>query len=524
MPVETSTPSTAEIESPINLAVDKAFKALESLPNNDNNLDTPAKLAFKNAINDLVKSAETTDNINKTNEKNTTLLHFAIKKSSLFAVKCLLARGADITLQNEAGDTALHLAVKLGHLEIVEEMLGVSAAAKYRKTKSPSEDRNKKLSNLKKSQQSSESLLNEPNAQNEIPLIIAAKLSDDRIYKRLLKFAPHYYTKKVLDEALAIRKKKITGLKRISGSWAFLAALCPSGSALGIAGFVTGFGGAIFLSVAVSASIGLLMLPIIGFAYYQKNKFEKNAIVKLEELQVELAFLQGIEKKLNQPSRPDEIERIKSEYKAEYEKDAIKPSPLQSNANPTAYMSGQDKAVARMSLLAESLCAFSGALASIGAIATLVIYFFPAALLIVGIIGGVIGLTAGAGILYLQYKNRQSTYNTFRESKQSSVELQHAIYRERQKISSLFNSLPPSPQEDSVTENRLPEPTMSHSQRATAETNSIGQPKMQKTLSIENLVKNSSIISSPPFSEPTSNSAEPGPELSLFRAQVIKQF
>ena len=57
-----------------------------------------------------------------------TALHWAVQNDSLAATRLLLAKGADMTIQNENdGATPFSLAVSLGHLELVRYMIDKGA-------------------------------------------------------------------------------------------------------------------------------------------------------------------------------------------------------------------------------------------------------------------------------------------------------------------------------------------------------------------------------------------------------------
>lgn len=242
---------------------------------------------------------------NEIDEQGNTSLHLAVQKGSLKLVKSLLAKGADISLQNKDGNSALHLAVQKGYFNIVYEMLGISQAAKDRKRKAKrtDKDRSDKLTILKNSESKALALLNVPNNEGEIPLLIAAKLKDDLIYKKLLllESAPGY-TKSHIDKALSLRQKHVGNLKNKSFWSAVLETFCPSASiaelteSFAYTGLLAGASAAVGLGLNIAfAVISILGFSAIMYANYKKNESEKNAA---EELQAEQAFLQSIRKRI----------------------------------------------------------------------------------------------------------------------------------------------------------------------------------------------------------------------------------
>eukprot|EP00913_Durusdinium_trenchii_P032800 g30705.t1 len=72
-------------------------------------------------INEMLDQLEEPSDINKWDEKKIAPLGYAVACGHLEAVKLLLKRGADITLQDGQENTFLHYAAGYGHLAVLEE-------------------------------------------------------------------------------------------------------------------------------------------------------------------------------------------------------------------------------------------------------------------------------------------------------------------------------------------------------------------------------------------------------------------
>lgn len=395
--------------------------------------------------------------LNTIDKEGNSLLHLAAINGSLYFVKQLLKRGANIFSQNIDGDSPLHLAVKQGHYNIVEEMLGISEAAQNRDVKKNwlDKDRKNKINTLETSQNKALMLLNTRNNQNEIPLIIAAQLPDELIYNKLLflESAPAYL-KKDIDSALSLRLKRMNNLKLGLFNDALLQTLCPAASIAELADSVAYSGllsGACAVTVislnAVFASISVLGFGIILYANYKKSQFEKNAVQEREILQSDLAFLKGIKKRIQQFAEKNSF-TVEEQDELAYMKKIIahcdkKPNSLKgSEKNAADYVTDQDKTLAALSTLGSFLCAYSGALGlmGLGATVTATIMGMSAAALIVssgpiglGIVLG-IGLVLAVAIALHHYQSRKQDYMIFGEHRASTEALQSAIYREKQDL------------------------------------------------------------------------------------------
>lgn len=397
------------------------------------------------------------ERINESDDQGNTLLHHAVQKGSLSSVKYLLAKGADISLQNKEGNSALHLAVQQGYFNIVNEMLGVSPAAKDRKRKIKwtDKDRSDKFATLKTSENKALALLNVPNNEGEIPLIIAAKLKDDLIYKKLLllESAPGY-TKSNIDNALNLRQNHIENLKNKSFWSAILETFCPSASiaelteSFAYTGLLAGASTAVALGLNIAfAVIAILGFSAIMYANYKKTQSEKNAVGELEELQSELAFLQSIKKRIvhlssQQSLTPDDKKEL-ALMKEELTKSIPKPMLIKGDEiNAADYVTRKDKVLAALSSAGSFLCTYAGLLGITGlglAVAAGVIGTSMSALLVsTGPVG--IGVALGVGLLFAgalafyHYENRKQNYMVFGEQRASIYKLRYNIYKEQQDL------------------------------------------------------------------------------------------
>ncbi|PWY56494.1 ankyrin repeat domain-containing protein [Legionella qingyii] len=410
------------------------------------------KEVFKQNIGSYSK-----ERLNEVDEQGNTLLHIAVENGSLYFVKHLLAHGADISLKNREGNSALHLAVQQGYFNIVNEMLGISPAAKDRKRKEKwiDKDRSVKVATLKASQREAITLLNVPNNKGEIPLVIAANLKDDLIYKKLLllESAPGY-AKSHIDQALIRRQKHIGSLQSKSLWAALLETFCPSASlaelteSFAYTGLLAGASAA----VASGLNIAFAIISIIGFsmimyANYKKNQSERNAIRELEELQAELAFLQGIRKRIaklaSQQSLTSEEKKELALMKEELTKTIQKPTLVKGDEkNAADYVTRNDKILVALSSAGSFLCTYSGALGIMGlglAVGAEILGTSLAALIIsAGPIG--IGVALGVGLIlagalaYYHYETRKQGYMIFGEHRASIHKLQYNIYKEQQDL------------------------------------------------------------------------------------------
>ncbi|KTD61683.1 ankyrin repeat domain-containing protein [Legionella spiritensis] len=395
--------------------------------------------------------------LNDIDGEGNSLLHLAVMKGALPFVKCLLAENADITLQNHQGNTPLHLAVQQGYFNIVYEMLGISAAAKDRKNKIKwqDKDRGNKASVLKESQKRALSLLHVENNQGETPLVMAAKLQDDLVYKKLLLLEPAPgYKKEHLDSVSRIRQKHVGRLKSKSFTAALIETFCPSASiaelteSFAYSGLLVGASAAVALGVNIGfAVIAILGFSIIMYANYKKMQSEKNAVWELEELQAELALLLNIRKRVQQLSSQPSLtvqERKELEFiREELKKTINKPESLQGNErNAADFITGKDKIYVALSSTGSFLCAYSGALGVAGlglAVAAQIMGTSLAGLIVlagpVGIcvaLGG--GLLLAAALAFYHYKTRKQDYMVFGEQRQAIYKLQDSIYRKQQDI------------------------------------------------------------------------------------------
>ncbi|WP_454783253.1 ankyrin repeat domain-containing protein [Legionella sp. WA2022007384] len=397
------------------------------------------------------------ENLNEADEQGNTLLHLAVKKGSLYFVKHLLALGADITLQNKEGNSALHLAVQEGYFNIVNEMLGISPEAKDRKNKAKwtDKDRSIKLDTLKNSQSMALTLLTVPNNKGQIPLIIAANLKDDLIYKKLLLLEPAPgYARKHIDEALSLRQKHIGSLQSKSFWAALLETFCPSASiaelseSFAYTGLLAGASAAVALGLNIAfAIISILGFSMIMYANYKKNQSEKNAIRELEELQAELAFLQGIRKRVaqlaSQQLLTSEEKRELALMKIELTKIIQKPRLVQGHEkNAADYVTRNDKILVALSSVGSFLCTYSGTLGIMGlglAVGAEILGTSLAALIVstgpvgIGIALGVGLILAGALALY-HYETRKQGYMIFGEQRASIHKLEYNVYKEQQDL------------------------------------------------------------------------------------------
>lgn len=389
-------------------------------------------------------------NFNEVDEQGNTLLHFAADKGFLNSVKFLLAQGADLAVQNKDGNSALHLAVQQGFINIAEEMLGISDTAKIRKKKAErtDKDRSTKLAVLEASQKKAVHLLIVPNNKGEIPLILAAGLQDDSLYKTLLlKFQPGY-AKNHIDAALNLRQKHIGSLKNKSFWSALFETFCPSASipelteSIAYTGLFAGASAAVALGINIAfAVVSILGFTLIMFANYKKNQSEKNAVFELEELQAELAFLQSIRKRMKQlssqaklsPQEKNELHLMQEELKKSFQK----PVFIKGNEKSAAdYITGKEKMLVALSSAGSFLCSYSGALGLIGlglAVTAGIMGTSLTALIIsAGPIG--IGVAMGVGLLlagalaFYHYNVRKQNYMIFGESRLSINNLKYRIY------------------------------------------------------------------------------------------------
>jgi hypothetical protein len=433
------------------------------------------------------------EELNEVDEQGNTLLHLAVEQGALSCVKYLLSKEADISLPNKDGNSALHLAVQLGYFNIVNEMLGLSPAAKDRKRKAnwTDKDRGHKCATLKDSQNKALNLLNVPNNQGEIPLIVAANLENDLIYKKLLFLdsAPGY-AKSDMDKAFNVRLKRIDQLKKKTFWSAFLETFCPSASiaelteSFAYTGLFTGATAAVALGINIAfAATSIVGFSLIMYANYKKIAAEKNAIRELEELQVEQAFLQNIKKRIiqlsSQPSLTlEEKDELKS-MKDELTKVIPKPSLVKGNEQSAAdYVTTEDKTLVTLSSAGSFLCTYSGLLGLTGlslAVTAEAMSTSLAALIVsTGPIGIAIALGVGlifAGALaFYHYKSRTQNCLVFGEQRASINKLQYTIYKEQQdlvrgsenvlnQVDSLRNKLPPTAkkEEQAVQEQSTPE-------------------------------------------------------------------
>ncbi|CDZ76985.1 ankyrin repeat protein [Legionella massiliensis] len=404
---------------------------------------------------DLALSSK--EKINEADAQGNTLLHLAVQQGSLGCVKYLLAKGADISLQNKEGNSALHIAVQQGYLNIVNEILGISPAAKDRKRKAKwtDKDRSDKLTTLKDSERKALNLLNVANNQGEIPLIIAANLDDDLIYKKLLMLESESgYTKNSLDKALGLRQERIEGLQRKSFWSALLETLCPSASiaelveSFAYTGLLAGASAATALGLNIAfAAISILGFGLIMYANYKKIQFEKNAVRELEDLQVEFAFLQNIRKRITQlstqPSLTSEEKNELASIQEELTKSLKKPATMQGNEKNSAdYVTSQDKMLAALSSAGSFLCAYAGLLGvaglGLGVTAAIMGTTLTALIVSTGPIG--IGVACGVGLIlagalaYYHYENRKQNYKVFGEQRASIYKLQYSIYKEQRDL------------------------------------------------------------------------------------------
>lgn len=410
------------------------------------------KESFKKAIELCSKKQ-----INEVDEQGNTLLHIAVQKGSLGFVKNLLAKGIDISLLNKKGDSALHLAVQQGYFNIVHEMLGISQAAKDRKRKAKwtDKDRSDKLTLLKNSESKALALLNVSNNEDETPLLIAAKLKDDLIYKKilLLESAPGY-SKSHLDKALNLRQKHIGNLKSKSFWSAVLETFCPSASiaelteSFAYTGLLAGASAAVGLGLNIAfAVISVLGFSAIMYANYKKNQSEKNAAGELEELQAEQAFLQSIRKRVaylsSQKSLTAEEKNELALMKEELTKSIQKPILVKGDEkNAADYVTRKDKALAALSSVGSFLCTYSGLLGitglGLGIAATIMGTSLSALIVATGPIG--IGAALGVGLIlagalaYYHYQTRKQSYMVFGEQRALIYKLQYTIYKEQQDL------------------------------------------------------------------------------------------
>ncbi|KTD01299.1 ankyrin repeat domain-containing protein [Fluoribacter gormanii] len=394
------------------------------------------------------------ERLNEVDWQGNTLLHLAVEKGSLYFVKQLLAHGADISLKNREGNSALHLAVQRGYFNIVNEMLGISPAAKDRKRKEKwiDKDRSVKVETLKASQSRAITLLNVPNNKGEIPLVIAANLKDDLIYKKLLLLEPAPgYAKKHIDKALSLRQKHIGSLQSKSLWAALLETFCPSASlaelteSFAYTGLLAGTSAAVALGFNIAfAIISILGFSMIMYANYKKNQSERNAIRELEELQAELAFLQGIRKRIaklaSQQSLTPEEKKELALMREELTKTIQKPTLVKGHEkNAADYVTRNDKILVALSSVGSFLCTYSGALGIMGlglAVGAEILGTSLAALIIsTGPIGiGValaVGLILAGALAYYHYETRTQDYLIFGEQRASIHKLQYNIYKEQ---------------------------------------------------------------------------------------------
>lgn len=417
------------------------------------------KNAILNNDKDLFKSIIYTCTINELNSIDTqgnTLLHLAVSSGSLYFVKQLLKRGADISQQNDEGNTSLHLAIKHGYFNIVDEMLGVSETAQNRKKKETWLDKNRahKLKLLEISQNKAKSLLNVPNKQNEIPLLIAAQLHEDLIYKNLLlpELTPGY-SKSDIDQALFLRLKQVDSTHINYFNTSFLEILCPIASiaelpeSFAFAGLLTGASATMILCLNTTLSaISILGFSMILYVNYLKATLEKDIMRELETLQSNLAFLQGVRKRIElfeskqslSAAEKHELECIKKSLLITHPKNSLKGH----EESAADFVTKQDKFLAAFSSVGSFLCVYSGALGllGLGVGVTAQIMGLSATLLIIssGPIGIGIALGIGlvvAGLIALHhYNTRKQEYITFGEKRYSINKLQSAIYREQKDL------------------------------------------------------------------------------------------
>ncbi|KTD14751.1 Ankyrin repeat protein [Legionella gratiana] len=397
------------------------------------------------------------EQLNEVDAQGNSLLHLAVQRGSLGFVKYLLTKGADISLQNKEGDSALHLAVQQGYFNIVHEMLGMSPAAKDRKRKAKwtDKDRSDKLATLKNSESKALALLNVPNNKGEIPLIIAAKLKDDLIYKKLLllESAPGY-TKSHIDKALSLRQKHIGNVNNNSFWSAILETFCPSASiaelteSFAYTGLLAGASAAVALGLNIAfAVISILGFSAIMYANYKKIQSEKNAAGALEELQAEQAFLQSIRKRIaylsSQPSLTAENQKELALMKEELTKSIQKPTLVKGDEkNAADYVTRKDKILAALSSIGSFLCTYSGLLGITGLGLTVAAGIMGTSLSALIVATGPIGISVALGVglilagalAFYHYENRKQSYMVFGEQRASIYKLQYTLYKEQQDL------------------------------------------------------------------------------------------
>ncbi|WP_454785970.1 ankyrin repeat domain-containing protein [Legionella sp. WA2024007413] len=415
------------------------------------------KKALLNNNKEVFKQKISKEQLNEVDDQGNTLLHLAVKEGSLYFVKHLLALGADISLLNDEGNSVLHLAVEKGYFNIVNELLGISPAAKDRKKKAKwtDKDRSIKLETLKNSQNQAFILLNVPNNKGEIPLIIAASLKDDLIYKKILLLDPAPgYAKKHIDEALRLRQKQIGSLRSKSFWAALLETFCPSASiaelteSFAYTGLLAGASAAVALGLNIAfAVISILGFSLILYANYKKNQSEKNAIRELEELQAELAFLQGIRKRvaqlLSQRVLTADDKKELALMKVELTKTIQKTTLVKgSEINAADYVTRNDKILVGLSSVGSFLCTYSGTLGIMGlglAIGAEILGVSLSALIVstgpvgIGIALGV-GLILAAALAFYHYESRKQGYMVFGEQRASIHKLEYSVYKEQQDL------------------------------------------------------------------------------------------
>lgn len=421
--------------------------------------DTIKKLIDDNqvmAYKALVSQSTTADlkqALAQQDSRGNTLLHIAVQAGNYKFVKLLMAQGVDPAILDTAGDSAVHQAVRLGYINIVEELLGISATAEFRaqKTAWKDKDRHSKHQILQAAEAQALQVLTQENHQHKTPLQLAAELELDGIYERLLEVTDIGYSQQQLDSTLASRQQKLSSNRKNLLFAALIETFCPSASiaelseSFAYTGLTAGASAAVLFGVNVIFGIfALLSLGVLTYSNYKKLQAEQLQFADLESSKLEKFMLLNMPKRLAMLSEKpqltaQEIQELQH-YAAILREPIIKPMAIKgTEKNAADYVTPKERKIATLSSAAGFLCSYSGSLGVIGVGVGLVSQMLAggaAAALATGPIG--VGLAVGVGLLLAvglgayHYKQRRQAFATFGERHKILAEQDRSIYQLKQ--------------------------------------------------------------------------------------------
>lgn len=369
--------------------------------------------------------AEPASNINARNNQLETLLHLSARLGKLSFIEFLMAEGANIAIPNNEGNTALHIAIKKGYFNVAELILKSERALP---------------------------LLLVKNHAGETPLHLAAQLTHERIYDKLLELQPGYHQEQ-LEGVFNVRRKKIYWMKIRAFFAALLESLCPSAS---IAELMESFS---YISLVIGAStatqlgihlafagIAFLGLGMITFANFKKIAAEKNARTEFESNRLYLTFLRNLEIRAQQLLQEDILnQNQKNELQLIQDAISHNPVPPQKMGNastPSDYVNRKEKMYTIISAFGSFLCAYSGLLGVIGLGIGLISVFtgvgVGALIASAGVTGVCIALGGSlifaVGLAAYHYRKLTQDYRTFGEVRMNILEQQEEIYSEKERL------------------------------------------------------------------------------------------